>query len=280
MNVKLLLKASVMLAFSVVAFAEVHVVESKSLMQQQEEKFQQALQKQQAKFTQDLEQQRAQSSKINGQLYSQLQALQTELMRLQGTVEEQSYQIEQLKQQQLDGYQNLDKRISELAVQPPVASVPVAQGEQGAEAVTTAEQIQSGAANTQIKPKPGDKAAYQSAYAFIKAKQYDKAIESFNSFIEQYPNSRYQANAYYWMGELYLIDNKKEDAIAAFDQVIEKHKTHPKYPEALFKLGKVYVSLDKKTQGKSYLDELVGNFADSAPKTVSLAQKFIEQNYP
>lgn len=268
MNVKLLLKASVMLAFSVMANAQVQVVESKSLMQQQEEKFQQALQKQHTKFAQDLEQQRVQSAKVNGQLYSQLQALQTELMRLQGTVEEQSYQIQQLKQQQLDGYQNLDKRIAELATKPAVPNIVAYTSEQ------------STSTTTNIEAKPGDKAAYQSAYDFIKARQYDKAIESFKTFTEQYPNSRYQANAYYWMGELYLINDKTEDAIASFDQVIEKHKTHPKYPEALFKLGKVYFSLEKKAQAKSYLDELVGNFADKAPKTVSLAQTFIEQNYP
>ena len=48
-----------------------------------------------------------------GELYYQLQLLQQEVMQLRGMVEEQDYQIRQLKEQSLERYLDLDRRLKE-----------------------------------------------------------------------------------------------------------------------------------------------------------------------
>lgn len=47
-----------------------------------------------------------------GELFLQLQQLQDEVSRLRGMVEEQQYEIRQLKQESLDRYKELDGRLS------------------------------------------------------------------------------------------------------------------------------------------------------------------------
>ncbi len=49
---------------------------------------------------------------VQGELFMQLQQMQDELARLRGTLEEQQNQIQQLKQESLERYQDLDRRIS------------------------------------------------------------------------------------------------------------------------------------------------------------------------
>ena len=50
----------------------------------------------------------------SGELFYQLQLLQDEVMKLRGIVEEQGEQLRQLRQQRLDDYISLDKRIGAL----------------------------------------------------------------------------------------------------------------------------------------------------------------------
>ena len=39
----------------------------------------------------------------------------------------------------------------------------------------------------------------------MQGRQFEKAITSFNQFLQQYPDGQYAANAHYWLGELYLV---------------------------------------------------------------------------
>lgn len=48
---------------------------------------------------------------VQGELFMQLQQMQDELARLRGTLEEQQNQIQQLKQESLERYQDLDRQI-------------------------------------------------------------------------------------------------------------------------------------------------------------------------
>lgn len=43
----------------------------------------------------------------------------------------------------------------------------------------------------------------------LEKKQYDEAIAAFQSFVKKYPDSTYQPNANYWLGQLYYNKGKK-----------------------------------------------------------------------
>lgn len=244
-----IVKAGLVLAFSINATAQVNVVESRSLAQKQAEK-----------FRQQQEASEESAVKANAKLFYQLQILQDEVMRMRGSLEEQAHQIQQLKQQRLDDYVNLDKRIAELS--------------------------QGGASNTSAKPaakassNDDDKQAYGDAYQQIKAQDFVAAKKSFSDFLTQYPDSIYRPNAYYWLGELYLLDKNYPEADKAFDAVLTQFPENRKYPEALYKKATIAYYQGDKTQAKQQLESVVSEYQGRDNNAVRLAREFLQKHYP
>lgn len=68
-------------------------------------------------------------------------------------------------------------------------------------------------------------------------KKYDQAIHAFQIFIKNYPNSHYQSNAHYWLGQLYYNKNNKDQASYYFALVTKNYPKSLKAPDALLKIG-------------------------------------------
>src|SRR5690606_11660280 len=58
------------------------------------------------------------------EIFFQLQTLQQEVLELRGIVEQQSHELRQLKQQRMDDYLDLDRRLSQVAGASAQASAP------------------------------------------------------------------------------------------------------------------------------------------------------------
>ena len=63
----------------------------------------------------------AQEGSAAGNIYNQLQIMQEEIRDLRGMVEELNYELQRLKQRQIDDYQDLDSRMSSGAAPAPRA---------------------------------------------------------------------------------------------------------------------------------------------------------------
>ncbi|WP_225639185.1 tol-pal system protein YbgF [Candidatus Profftia sp. (ex Adelges kitamiensis)] len=82
------------------------------------------------------------------------------------------------------------------------------------------------------------KTEYNSAINLvILKKQNDQAIIAFQQFIKKYPNSIYQPNANYWLGQLLYKKNKKDDAVYYFAVVVKNYPQSSKSSEAMYKVG-------------------------------------------
>lgn len=182
-----------------------------------------------------------------------LQQLQDEVRTLRGIVEQQQYRLEQLDVQQRDRYRDMDRRISVLlqalpdtgvavagaaaavselsgvAASGAVASDPVA-GEQAAAVVPELPAAASA-------PSSQSQAAYDAAFAQVRQRDFAAAEAAFKAFLRDYPDSQLQANAWYWLGEVYLAQQKSAESRTAFTRVIEQFTTHTKAADALYKLG-------------------------------------------
>lgn len=258
LKVSHIIKASIMLAFVLQAHAQVDVVESRSLAQKQAEKFQ--------------KQQQEDATKANAQLFYQLQLLQDEVMRMQGMIEEQAHEIRVLKQQRLDDYVNLDKRIAELSQASAAAQSAGGSTVSGATPVLASASVEAGGDN--------DKTAYKAAYSLIREKKFDAAQAAFEKFSQSYPNSIYIPNSYYWLGELYIISEDLPKASAAFAAILQDYPDNRKYPEAMYKQAKVFYQMGERDKAKEQLDALIARFTGKSDNTVRLAHEFIQQHYP
>lgn len=219
----------------------------------------------------------------NAELFNQLQLLQEEVMRTRGMLEEQQQQLQELKQQRLDDYKNIDKRLTELD-QRSSSGNPVSETKtensytQVPDAVTP--QVNEPVSGGAINANQQDILDYQKAYELIKQRKFDQAKEAFITFISQYPNSEYVPNAHYWLGELYIIEGDFVKAKVAFQVILKKYPQHTKHPEALYKIATVNYELGDRTTAKLQMEQLIQQYGDKPVSAVAKARDFLKTNFP
>ena len=218
------------------------------------------------------------SQQVNvGSLVIQLQQLQEEVMRLNGLVEQQSAEINRLKQQSLDRYVDLDRRIADIAVggSPGIGSAAAT------ESGNNGETLAFGGVEEEKPPalQPGEESAYQSAYGYVKTKNFTEAVEGFKKFLQKYPYGRYAPNAHYWLGELYLVIDPAEPELArqSFQLLLDQYPNNAKIPDALYKLGKVHYLKANSERSREYLDRVITGYPGHP--AAQLATDFLSENF-
>lgn len=200
-------------------------------------------------------------------MFYQLQVLQQELQQLRGLVEEQAYEIKRLKQQRLDDYLSLDRRLSAVgSAQPPANSASSASNTSAPEP----------AANTSTN-SGDERQRYRTAIDLaLSKKDYVKAIAAFEQYLADFPQGRYAANSLYWLGEIEMLQGDLEQARQRFTQMLESHKDSNKVPDATYKLGVVYHRLGDDAKAKS----LLTGVSQGSSNAAGLAQKYLDENLP
>ena len=210
-------------------------------------------------------------------MFLQMQQLQQEVMRLNGKVEELSHEVNTLREQNLQRYMDLDKRLG--SGQPAAGSSSSTSGAASADGSTAAPpppaRSSSGVA------QPGEEQAYRASYALVQGRQFEQAITSFKQFLQSYPDGQYAANAHYWLGELYLVLDPPdlESARQSFALLLSQYPENSKAPDALYKLGKVQFLKGNREKAREYLDLVITQYQGTNDAVVKLAQDFIDQNY-
>ena len=214
-----------------------------------------------------------------GRLYLQIQQLQQDVMRLNGIVEEQAHELRKLKEQSLERYVDLDKRLGALAGG--AAVVAGGQGSPGGAGAGTQAALPpvNSARSGPVAEQPGEGEAYRAAYALVRGQQFDQAVEAFHQFLRDYPDGRYAPNAHYWLGELYLVLQPQdlEASRQAFTLLVTQYPDNPKVPDALYKLGKVHFLKGNREKAREYLDGVAKGYPDSS--AAKLARDFVAENY-
>ncbi|WP_322978593.1 tol-pal system protein YbgF [Pseudomonas sp. C11] len=209
-----------------------------------------------------------------GMLFNQLQQMQQELAQLRGMVEEQQNEIQRLKQEGLERYQDLDQRISAGAA----AGAP-AQNSSANGVINAAGTPTPPAAQQQASAEPGDPAKeklyYDAAFDLIKAKDFDKASQAFAAFLNRYPSSQYAGNAQYWLGEVNLAKGDLQAAGQAFAKVSQAYPSHAKVPDSLFKLADVERRLGHNDKARGILQQVIAQFPGSS--AAQLAQRDLQR---
>lgn len=215
------------------------------------------------------------------ELYRQLQSLQDEVMQLRGLVEEQGHQLDSLKQQSLDRYMDLDRRLggngAAAQASPAVAPSP---------AIDATAPVSAGGAAASSPPvvapiaSPGEQEAYKQAYARLKGQQYTAAIQAFTAFLKDYPSSELVPNTYYWLGELHLVESPQNlnAAEQSFSKLLSDFPQHTKAPDALYKLGKVAFLKGDKPKAKKLMQRVIDEYGASGSSAPQLAKQFIDEN--
>ena len=214
-----------------------------------------------------------------GMLFNQLQQMQDQISRQQGVIEELQNQVARMKQESLERYQDLDRRIGSGVAPAATPENSSAGGDAsaaaGAAAGAGAAAAQAPAAGSEPADPAKEKLYYDAAFDLIKAKDFDKASLAFSAFLRKYPNSQYAGNAQYWLGEVNLAKGDLQGAGQAFAKVSQLYPKHAKVPDSLYKLADVERRLGHTDKVKGILQQVVSQYPGTS--AAQLAQRDLQR---
>jgi tol-pal system protein YbgF len=115
----------------------------------------------------------------------------------------------------------------------------------------------------------------QASNLLLKKRDINAAALAVKQHVVDYSASPYTANAYYWLGEIYLLQGQDEMARQAFTLVVEQHPNHGKAMDATFKLGKIYHQLGETDRARKLLEKASKGIGGAASK----AQSYLKNNF-
>ncbi|MFJ2691406.1 tol-pal system protein YbgF [Pseudomonas sp. NPDC087336] len=217
-----------------------------------------------------------------GELFNQLQSMQQQIERQQGAIEVLQNDVARMKQESLERYQDLDRRIGSGAAPAATPENSSTGGDlnapgaaAGAAAGAGAAAAQAPAAGSEPADPAKEKLYYDAAFDLIKAKDFDKASQAFAAFLRKYPNSQYAGNAQYWLGEVNLAKGDLQGAGQAFAKVSQLYPKHAKVPDSLYKLADVERRLGHPDKVKGILQQVVAQYPGTS--AAQLAQRDLQK---
>jgi tol-pal system protein YbgF len=250
-------------------------------------------------------------------LYNMVEALQREVQTLRGLVEEQTYQIRRMENEQRDRYLDVDSRLSELnqrmtlganagfggatgvfdssnIIEPSAlesaaqvalntnVNSPVTDVELGQDLPLSVDNSNETLAVDElvnIEPRSEEELYQEARNLLLNDGEFEGSIAVFQQMIEDYPEGRLTPNAYYWQGEALILVNRYSQAINVFNQVIDNFPMNEKAPDSMLKLGIVYSLMDNERRAQQVWRELLSDFADSGSASLRLAEVYLRDGY-
>ena len=205
-----------------------------------------------------------------------LSQLETELRNVRGQMEEQAYEMRNLREELERVKGDLEMRVQDLEGGRSGAasnggakyinrSPSITSGGADASRETSGYQWESGATLSVEKPASNQlgtyteranggvsinedlaAATYENAFAMLKKEKYDVAEKEFQVFLDQYPDHVLAGNAKYWLGETFYVRGDYEKAARLFAEGFKQYPDNSKTADNLLKLGMSLAAMDKK----------------------------------
>ncbi|MFP1890898.1 cell division protein CpoB [Lonsdalea quercina] len=205
-------------------------------------------------------------SQLLTQLQQQLSDNQRDIDSLRGQIQESQYQLNQVVERQKQIYQQIDS-LSSQGAQTHAPAASDANPPSAASNAAPNAPASTGDANSD----------YNAAVALVlEKKQYDQAIVALQNFVKKYPDSTYQPNANYWLGQLNYNKGKKDDAAYYFANVVKNYPKSPKASEALYKVGVIMQEKGQTDKAQAVYRQVVKMYPNT--ESAKLAQKSLSHS--
>jgi len=195
-------------------------------------------------------------SQLLTQLQQQLSDNQADIDSLRGQIQESQYQLNQVVERQKQILLQIESLSSG------GATAQSAGGEQSGAAAGAATATPDAGASGAAPVQSGDaNTDYNAAIALVQDKsRQDDAIAAFQNFIKKYPDSTYQPNANYWLGQLNYNKGKKDDAAYYFASVVKNYPKSPKAADAMFKVGVIMQDKGDTAKAKAVYQQVISKY--------------------
>jgi tol-pal system protein YbgF len=223
-----------------------------------------------------LEQQISNMNKMN--LPQQISDLQQQVQQLNGQLQVQAHDLKTLNNQQSSFYKDLDSRITQISNLNNNGSTSTSDDSDNSDNAksNSNSSVSSGGSNTKMTPhkaptqKQGNDAiAYQKAFKLLADNNLDAAATAFKSYLEGFPAGKYQANSHYWLGEIYMRQNKNNLAANEFHTVLTEFSSSNKVADSTLKLGMIASKQGNTADAKKFFQSVKTKFPGSTAAQLS-----------
>ncbi len=212
----------------------------------------------------------------------QLGALDENVRRINGRIDELDYKIKQLNERLDLINKDVDVRIKMIEGKPVGGGKAVSDAQpaqkfkapvaQNAPKSIVGDSIKTGDDLPAVKTKSADE-IYKEGQEALKANENELAAQKFTAILTKYPDHKLAGNAQYWLGEAYYAQKDYAKAAVAFGKGLEKYK-NVKGADNLLKLGMSMKELGKKDEACTAFTTLPKEFPKAEQPVKDKAKKF------
>ena len=188
-------------------------------------------------------------------LLEKINTLKKEIELLTSSLEANTLSLSRLEEANQIRYVDLDKRIHLLETKLLFEEEPLE------EEINQSINPLSGLVDEKIDS--GEFELWSNSMKLLDNSRYSEAAENLRLLILSYPEGTYVGDAYFWLGEIYLVQEMFEDSFEILESFITKFDDHPRVPDALYKIALALLSLEKKNEALLYFQDVISNYPNS-----------------
>ena len=188
-------------------------------------------------------------------LLEKINQLKKEIENLTASIETNNLSISRLEEANQIRYVDLDKRIHLIETK-----------------LLFEESLEENSPEISINPlsglvdeeiESGEFDLWSNSMRLIDNSRYSEAEENLRLLILSYPDGTYTGDAYFWLGEIYLVQEMLEDSAEILNAFVLKFEEHPRKADALYKQAVVKINLEDVVSAEELLQEVISNYPNS-----------------
>ena len=194
-------------------------------------------------------------------ILEKIENLENELARLSNQIDSNTFEVQKLDESNQARYVDLDKRIHDLE------AIILLSKEEEAE-----DKIESNNPLAELIEKDGEEEEFtlwSNTLKLIDNSRYSEAAENLRFLILSYPNGAYLVDSYFWLAEIYFLQEMNEDAYETYFSLINNFPEHERVPVSLYKLGLISIKLEKNDEAIAFFERVILNYPESGSSILS-----------
>ena len=195
-------------------------------------------------------------------ILEKIENLENELARLSNQIDSNTFEVQKLDDSNQARYVDLDKRIHDLE-----AVILLSKEEEEAEEI-----IELNNPLAELIEKDGEEEEFtlwSNTLKLIDNSRYSEAAENLRFLILSYPKGAYLVDSYFWLAEIYFLQEMNEDAYETYFSLINNFPEHERVPVSLYKLGLISIKLEKNDEAIAFFERVILNYPESGSSILS-----------
>jgi len=230
------------------------------------------------------------------QLLGRVNSLESEVSRLQNTVDVQENELNRQRERLSGIFDDLDRRMRSIEMSSPSMTAPVAPSsgkmtdneipsipkqvdrvtsanspantsgtnQAGMSAPAAAElSAENSAKSSQDGTSQLEQASYDRAFDLLKQSRYEEAIAAFKEFQTRFPRSTLADSAQYWIAEARYVNRAYDAALYEYNALIQRYPESKRLPDAMLKVGYIHFDNEQWEQARRALNAVVIRYPGS-----------------